>query len=220
MRSVRVLWIVGGLAAAVALIVLVRPGRVSAERRVPTWANSEARRQMELTSVVPAAKEESARGRAMKKATFGAGCFWGVEAAFRRVPGVIDAAVGYAGGYTENPTYKEVCTDRTGHAEVVQVEYDPAKVSYAQLLDVFWSAHDPTQVNRQGPDYGTQYRTVIFYHDDEQKAEAEASKQYLDASGRFSRPIATQIVPAAPFYRAEDYHQRYLEKRGLENCHL
>ena len=220
MRYVRVLWIVGGLAAAVALIVLVRPGRVSAERRIASWANSEARRRMELTSVVPAAREESARGIHMKKATFGAGCFWGVEATFRRVPGVIDAAVGYAGGQTENPTYKEVCTDRTGHAEVVQVEYDPAKVSYAQLLDVFWSAHDPTQVNRQGPDYGTQYRTVIFYHDDEQKAEAEASKQYLDASGRFSRPIATQIVPAATFFRAEDYHQRYLEKRGLENCHL
>lgn len=156
----------------------------------------------------------------MKKATFGAGCFWGVEATFRRVPGVIDTAVGYAGGHTEGPTYKEVCTDRTGHAEVVEVEYDPAKVSYDQLLDVFWKSHDPTQVNRQGPDFGTQYRTVIFYHDDEQKAEAEASKQKLDASGRLSRPIATQIVPAGPFYRAEDYHQRYLEKRGLENCHL
>jgi peptide-methionine (S)-S-oxide reductase len=156
----------------------------------------------------------------MKKATFGAGCFWGVEAAFRRVPGVIDAVVGYAGGHTENPTYKEVCTDRTGHAEVVQVEHDPAKVSYGQLLDVFWSAHDPTQVNRQGPDYGTQYRTVIFYHDDEQKAEAEASKQRLDASGRFPRPIATQIVAAGPFHRAEEYHQRYLEKRGMDHCHL
>jgi peptide-methionine (S)-S-oxide reductase len=156
----------------------------------------------------------------MKKATFGAGCFWGVEETFRRVPGVIDTAVGYAGGHTENPTYKEVCTDRTGHAEVVQVEYDPSKVSYAQLLDVFWSAHDPTQVDRQGPDFGTQYRTVIFYHDDEQRAEAEDSKRRLDASSRFRRPIATQIVPAAPFYRAEEYHQRYLEKRGLENCHL
>lgn len=156
----------------------------------------------------------------MKKATFGAGCFWGVEAAFRRIPGVVDAAVGYAGGHTENPTYKEVCTDRTGHAEVVQVEYDPSKISYAQLLDVFWNAHDPTQVNRQGPDYGSQYRTVIFYHDDEQKAEAEASKRALDESRRFSRPIATQIVPAAPFYRAEEYHQRYLEKRGMESCHF
>jgi peptide-methionine (S)-S-oxide reductase len=156
----------------------------------------------------------------MNKATFGAGCFWGVEAEFRRVPGVIDAAVGYSGGHTVNPTYKEVCTDRTGHAEVVEVEYDPSKVSYGQLLDVFWSAHDPTQLNRQGPDFGTQYRSVIFYHDEEQKAEAEASKARLDAGGHFRRPIATQIVPAAPFYRAEEYHQRYLEKRGQASCHL
>ncbi len=220
MRHVRSLWIVGGLAVGIALIVLFRPARVSAERRVPSWSKSEARQRMERTAVVPPSAENPSKAKSMKKATFGAGCFWGVEAAFRRVPGVIDAAVGYAGGHTENPTYKEVCTDRTGHAEVVQVEYDPAKVSYAQLLDVFWATHDPTQVNRQGPDYGTQYRTVIFYHDDEQKAEAEASKQFLDQSGRFARPIATQIVPAGPFYRAEEYHQRYLEKRGLENCHL
>jgi peptide-methionine (S)-S-oxide reductase len=160
------------------------------------------------------------RANPMKTATFGAGCFWGVEATFRRIPGVIDAAVGYEGGHTENPTYKDVCTDQTGHAEVVQVEYDPTRVSYIQLLDVFWSAHDPTQVNRQGPDYGTQYRTVIFYHDDEQRAEAEDSKKRFDASGRFPRPIATQIVPAGPFYRAEEYHQRYLEKRGVDHCHL
>lgn len=156
----------------------------------------------------------------MKKATFGAGCFWGVEADFRRVPGVIDAAVGYAGGHTVGPTYQEVCTDRTGHAEVVEVAYDPSKVAYAQLLDVFWSCHDPTQVNRQGPDHGSQYRSVIFYHDEEQKAEAEASKERLDASRRLGRPIATQIVPAATFFRAEDYHQRYLEKRGQASCHL
>jgi peptide-methionine (S)-S-oxide reductase len=156
----------------------------------------------------------------MKKATFGAGCFWGVEVAFRRIPGVVDAAVGYTGGHTINPTYKEVCTDRTGHAEVVEVEYDPSKVSYGQLLDVFWSSHDPTQLNRQGPDFGTQYRSVIFYHDEEQKAEAEASKARLEASGQFRRPIVTQIVPAAPFYRAEEYHQRYLEKRGETSCHL
>ena len=156
----------------------------------------------------------------MKKATFGAGCFWGVEAEFRRVPGVVDAAVGYAGGHTVNPTYKEVCTDRTGHAEVVEVDYDPSKVTYGQLLDVFWSSHDPTQLNRQGPDFGSQYRSVIFYHDEEQKAEAEASKARLDASGHFRRPIVTQIVPAAPFYRAEEYHQRYLEKRGQASCHL
>ena len=166
------------------------------------------------------AKEPQTRGKVMKKATFGAGCFWGVEATFRKIPGVVDTAVGYAGGYTENPTYKDVCTDQTGHAEVVQVEYDPSKVTYTQLLDVFWKSHDPTQINRQGPDFGTQYRTVIFYEDDEQKAEAEASKRKLDASGKLSRPVATQIVPAGPFYRAEEYHQRYLEKRGLENCHI
>jgi peptide-methionine (S)-S-oxide reductase len=153
-------------------------------------------------------------------ATFGAGCFWGVEAAFRRTPGVLATAVGYAGGHKDNPTYKEVCTDRTGHAEVVQVEFDPAQVSYEQLLEVFWNSHNPTQVNRQGPDMGTQYRTVIFYHSDEQKAAAEESKAALEASGRFSRPIATHIEPAPPFYIAEDYHQQYLEKRGLASCHI
>jgi len=156
----------------------------------------------------------------MEKATFGAGCFWGVEAAFRQVPGVIDTAVGYSGGTMENPTYRDVCTDKTGHAEVVQVRYDPAKVSYDQLLDVFWKAHDPTQVNRQGPDYGTQYRTAIFFHTPEQEAAAKASKQRLEKSGKFSRPIATEITPAGTFYKAEDYHQRYLEKRGLAQCHI
>ena len=156
----------------------------------------------------------------MKKATFGAGCFWGVEAEFRSVPGVIEAIAGYSGGHTVDPTYKQVCTGQSGHAEVVEVEYDPSKVSYGQLLDVFWSSHDPTQLNRQGPDFGTQYRSVIFYHDEEQKAEAEASKARLDASGPFRRPIVTQIVPAVPFYRAEEYHQRYLEKQGRASCHL
>jgi peptide-methionine (S)-S-oxide reductase len=156
----------------------------------------------------------------MEKATFGAGCFWGVEAEFRGVPGVFEAIAGYSGGHTADPTYKQVCTGQTGHAEVVEVEYDPSKVSYGQLLDVFWSAHDPTQLNRQGPDFGTQYRSVIFYHDEEQKAEAEASKARLDASGLYRRPIATQIVPAVPFYRAEEYHQRYLEKQGRASCHL
>jgi peptide-methionine (S)-S-oxide reductase len=156
----------------------------------------------------------------MKKATFGAGCFWGVEVEFRKVPGVAEAIVGYSGGHTENPTYQQVCTGQTGHAEVVEVAYDPAQVSYSQLLDVFWSSHDPTQLNRQGPDFGTQYRSVIFYHDEEQKAETEASKARLDASGTFHRPIATQIVPAVPFYRAEEYHQRYLEKQGRASCHL
>ncbi len=155
-----------------------------------------------------------------EKATFGAGCFWGVEAAFRQVPGVIDAAVGYAGGHLPNPTYRDVCTDETGHAEVVQVEYDPAQVSYDALLNVFWENHDPTTVNRQGPDVGTQYRSVIFYHSPEQEAAARASKEKMDRSGAFRRPIVTQIEPAPEFYRAEDYHQRYLEKRGLAHCHI
>lgn len=153
-------------------------------------------------------------------ATFGAGCFWGVEAAFRRTPGVLATAVGYAGGHTKNPTYKEVCSDRTGHVEVVQVEFDPSQVTYEQLLEVFWNSHNPTQVNRQGPDHGSQYRTVIFYHSDEQKAAAEKSKAELDASGHFGRPIATQIEAAPTFYFAEDYHQQYLEKRGLASCHI
>lgn len=154
----------------------------------------------------------------MALATFGAGCFWGVEEAFRNLEGVTDTAVGYEGGAVENPTYKQVCTDLTGHAEVVQVEYDPARVSYEQLLDLFWANHDPTQLNRQGPDIGTQYRSVIFYHSPEQQAAAEASKQQQEASGHYRRPIVTQIVPAETFYRAEEYHQQYLAKRGLKGC--
>ena len=156
----------------------------------------------------------------MAKATFAAGCFWGVEATFRQLPGVTATRVGYIGGNTVNPTYKEVCTDTTGHAEAVEVEYDPAKLSYDKLLDVFWENHDPTQLNRQGPDFGKQYRTAIFFHSPEQEAEARASKEKLGKSGRFSKPIATQIVPAATFYEAEDYHQQYLEKRGLASCHI
>jgi peptide-methionine (S)-S-oxide reductase len=153
-------------------------------------------------------------------ATFGAGCFWGVEAAFRRVPGVIEAISGYSGGHMENPTYKDVCTDQTGHAEVVQVTFDPAKVSYEQLLDAFWKVHDPTQVNRQGPDFGTQYRTAIFYHTPEQQAKALKSKEALEASGKLRRAVATEITAAGQFWRAEEYHQRYLEKRGQESCHI
>jgi len=153
-------------------------------------------------------------------ATFGAGCFWGIEAAFRRVPGVLDATVGYSGGRTENPSYQDVCTDTTGHAEVVQVTFDPAKLSYEQLLDVFWTIHDPTQVNRQGPDYGKQYRTAIFFHSPEQEAAAKKSKQALEASGKLRRPVATEITPAGTFWRAEEYHQRYLEKRGAASCHI
>jgi peptide-methionine (S)-S-oxide reductase len=156
----------------------------------------------------------------MEKATFAAGCFWGVEAAFRQVKGVVATAVGYTGGTLKNPTYQDVCTDKTGHAEAVQVEYDPAQVSYADLLNVFWENHDPTQLNRQGPDYGTQYRSAIFFHDAQQEAAARTSKEKLESSARYKRPIVTQIVPAAEFYRAEEYHQQYLEKRGLAHCHL
>lgn len=155
-----------------------------------------------------------------EKATFGAGCFWGVEATFRELDGVVDAAAGYEGGHLENPTYKDVCSDRTGHVEVVEVEYDPAKLKYEKLLDVFFGAHDPTQVNRQGPDYGTQYRSVVFFHTPEQEQAARAAKARLQESKRFSRPIATAIEPAATFYRAEEYHQQYLAKRGLRHCHI
>ncbi len=156
----------------------------------------------------------------MEKATFGAGCFWGVEAAFRQVPGVLDTAAGYMGGTLENPTYEQVCTDRTGHAEVVQVEFDPARASYQQLLDIFWLAHDPTQLNRQGPDHGKQYRSVIFFHSPEQEAAARASKVSLQASNLYPRPVVTEITPASAFWRAEEYHQRYFEKRGISACHL
>lgn len=150
-------------------------------------------------------------------ATFAAGCFWGVEAAFHRIPGVIDAVSGYTGGRTANPTYKEVCTDRTGHAEAVEVTFDPAVVSYGQLLDAFWKIHDPTQVNRQGPDVGTQYRSAIFAHSPEQAAEATASRDREQA--KYDKPIATQIEPAPVFYRAEEYHQRYFE-RNPGACHV
>jgi peptide-methionine (S)-S-oxide reductase len=155
-----------------------------------------------------------------EKATFGAGCFWGVEETFRKVKGVASTAVGYMGGTLANPTYEDVCTDRTGHAEVVQVAYDPAQVSYDQLLDVFWSNHDPTTFNRQGPDVGTQYRSVIFFHTPGQKAAAEASRERQQKSGRFRRPIVTEVAPAATFHRAEEYHQHYLEKRGQSSCHI
>ena len=156
----------------------------------------------------------------MAKATFAAGCFWGVEATFRQLPGVISTRVGYTGGKLANPSYEDVCTDGTGHAEAVEVDYDPAKLSYDKLLDVFWENHDPTQLNRQGPDWGTQYRSAIFFHDPQQQAAALASKEKLGKSGRYSKPVVTQIVPAVTFYPAEDYHQQYLEKRGLATCHI
>jgi peptide-methionine (S)-S-oxide reductase len=150
-----------------------------------------------------------------KLAVFGAGCFWGVESAFRAVEGVVDVAVGYAGGTVPKPNYRTVCSGKTGHAEVVQVEYDPARVSFEQLLEVFWQIHDPTTLNRQGPDFGTQYRSIIFYSDEHERKAAEESKRRLDESGKLGRPIVTQIVPAAEFYRAEEYHQRYYERMGI-----
>ncbi|MCH7566545.1 MAG: peptide-methionine (S)-S-oxide reductase MsrA [Nitrospirae bacterium] len=156
----------------------------------------------------------------MAKATFGAGCFWGVEAAFRQVTGVTSAAVGYLGGTLKNPTYHDVCTGKTGHAEVVQLEYDPSLVSYDELLNVFWSLHDPTTLNRQGPDVGTQYRSAIFFHNAEQEAVAKASKEKLQSSGRYKRDIVTEMTPASEFYRAEEYHQQYIEKRGQASCGL
>ena len=150
-----------------------------------------------------------------KFAVFGAGCFWGVESSFRAVEGVVDVAVGYAGGDLAKPSYRQVCTGKTGHAEVVQVEYDPARVTFAQLVDVFWQIHDPTTLNRQGPDFGTQYRSVIFYSDEDERKAAEESKRRLDESGQLGRPVVTQVVPAAEFYRAEEYHQRYYERMGI-----
>jgi len=156
----------------------------------------------------------------MAKATFAAGCFWGMEATFRQLPGVISTRVGYTGGDTANPTYKQVCTDTTGHAEAVEIEYDPSKLSYDKLLEVFWENHDPTQLNRQGPDWGKQYRSAIFFHSSEQEAAAKASKELLEKSYRFSKPVVTQIVPATTFFEAEDYHQQYLEKKGLASCHI
>lgn len=155
----------------------------------------------------------------MEKATFGAGCFWGVEETFRQLKGVVSTAVGYEGGNKEKPTYRDVCTDETGHAEVVQVSYDPQVISYEKLLDVFWHSHNPTSLNRQGPDVGTQYRSVVFFHNSQQEKAAQASKETIQKTG-YKSPVVTQIVPAQTFWVAEDYHQQYLAKRGLSHCHL
>jgi peptide-methionine (S)-S-oxide reductase len=164
--------------------------------------------------------EEARMTTQMEKATFAAGCFWGVEATFRATPGVSDTRVGYTGGRTANPTYKDVCYNGTGHAEAVEVMYDPSKVSYEQLLNIFWENHDPTTMNRQGPDIGDQYRSAIFFHSREQEKAAKVSIEELTKKKVFKRPIVTQVVPAVEFYPAEDYHQQYLEKRGLANCHI
>jgi peptide-methionine (S)-S-oxide reductase len=157
---------------------------------------------------------------ATRKAIFAAGCFWGVEEEFARIPGVLRTRVGYTGGKTENPDYRSVCTGDTGHAEAVEVEFDPDRVAYRALVDAFFALHDPTTLNRQGPDVGTQYRSAVYWLDESQRAEAEAAKAALAASGRFRRPIVTEITPASEFWRAEEYHQRYLAKRGLPGCHL
>jgi len=156
----------------------------------------------------------------VEKATFGAGCFWGVEEAFRKIKGVTKTTVGYMGGTFKNPTYGDVCTDKTGHAEVVQIEYDPKKISYEKLLETFWELHDPTQLNRQGPDFGTQYKSIIFYHDENQRKLAEVAKDKLMKSKKYSKPIVTEIKKAVEFYRAEEYHQKYLQKKGLASCKI
>jgi len=157
---------------------------------------------------------------AMEKATFGAGCFWGVEMAFRKIEGVTEATAGYLGGTMSNPSYKDVCSGKTGHAEVVEVTFDPSRVSYRDLLEVFWTCHDPTQRNRQGPDVGTQYRSAIFFHSPAQEQAARASVAALEQSQRFSKPIATEITAASTFFPAEEYHQRYLEKHGMTSCSM
>lgn len=171
--------------------------------------------EMEQTKT---ANIEKSTGNNLEKATFGAGCFWGVEETFAGVKGVKSTAVGYMGGTMDNPTYQDVCTDETGHAEVVYLEYDPSEVNYDDLLKIFWENHNPTTMNRQGPDIGTQYRSVVFYYNDEQKAAAEKSKDELQKSGKFTRDIVTQIIPASTFWRAEEYHQKYLQKHGLSHC--
>ena len=156
-----------------------------------------------------------------EKATFGAGCFWGVEVAFARLPGVLSTAVGFEGGTMDQPTYRDVCTDQTGHAEVVELDFDPEKITYNELLDAFFDLHDPTTMNRQGPDWGTQYRSVVFFHSPEQEQAAREKIEQLTAAGRYKpKRIVTQVVPAQTFWRAEDYHQRYLEKRGQTSCHI
>jgi peptide methionine sulfoxide reductase msrA/msrB len=172
-------------------------------------------------SAIEAKKSQDKPGNQdYEQATFAAGCFWGIQAAFDKVPGVKSTMVGYTGGKTENPTYMQVCSDKTGHAEAVLIEYDPNEISYKQLVDVFWQIHDPTTLNRQGPDFGTQYRSAIFYHNEEQKKAAEISKQNLQKSGKFENPIVTEIVPASAFYKAEDYHQQYFQKNQNVTCHI
>jgi peptide-methionine (S)-S-oxide reductase len=182
------------------------------------WGAGGYARRKEASQMKRASQAGSGEPAKIEKATFAAGCFWGVEAAFRRVEGVVATRVGYTGGHFDNPTYEEVCAGRTGHAEAVEVTYDTSLVSYEDLLKVFWGCHDPTTLNRQGPDVGYQYRSAIFCYSPDQKAAAEASKAQLDGEGRHKRPIVTQVVPASAFYQAEEYHQQYLQKRGRASC--
>ena len=177
-------------------------------------------RTPELSNCPPMTPPTPTAAPKLEKATFGAGCFWGVEQVFRQVPGVTDAAVGYSGGTVENPTYRQICTGTTRHAEVVEVTFDPSKVTYARLVDIFFKIHDPTTLNRQGPDVGDQYRSVVFYHDDVQRTVAEQVRDAAAKSGRYRKPIVTFIEPAARFWRAEEYHQRYFEKNGGPACHV
>jgi peptide-methionine (S)-S-oxide reductase len=190
-----------------------------------TWRSDRQSRQLgsqiDEAKSVTKANREHLLDMSMEKATFGAGCFWGVEAAFAAIPGVTATAVGYEGGAMERPTYKDVCTDRTGHAEVVELDFDPEKVSYGQVLDAFFELHDPTTLNRQGPDWGAQYRSAIFFHSAEQENQAKAKIEELTAKGHFqTKRIVTKIEPAQTFWRAEEYHQKYLEKRGQASCHI
>lgn len=187
---------------------------------VATTENETVQTATTATQVDNSTSPETTLPEGQFEAMFGAGCFWGVEETFRAVPGVITTSVGYSGGKTKNPTYKEVCQDETGHAEVVHVTYDPSKVSYSKLLEVFFENHNPMQLNRQGPDVGTQYRSAVFFYNDEQRAAAEATIAKLGTSGKFPRPIVTEVTKAQPFFKAEEYHQRYLAKRGLSNCHM
>lgn len=215
-----------GLTAVVA-IVASTAARAGGRAEVPLPPASSAADMERLMNnpnldraLSPTGHSAPAAGAALEHATFGAGCFWGVEEFFRRTPGVVATAVGFAGGTTDKPSYKQVCYEDTGHAEVVQLQFDPSKVSYEALLDIFWNNHNPTTLNRQGPDFGSQYRSVIFYHGDAQRQAAETSKARQQAEGKWaSRSIVTFIEPAPLFYKAEDYHQRYLEKQGLSSCH-
>jgi len=216
-----------GALSAVAAGALYYAGRTPLDTRASTEScatsdstTTAATASKETKKMITSKIAESKSGK-VEVATFGAGCFWGVESTFRALPGVLSTSVGYSGGYLDNPTYKDVCYKDTGHAEVVQIEFDPEEISYAKLLDVFWKNHDPTTINRQGPDEGSQYRSVVFYHNDAQRQAAEEVKEQLTASKRFGvRPIVTQIVQAMKYYPAEDYHQQYNEKRGRTSCHL